>query len=125
MTSSSTLLRTLLIYSICLPLAIFVGYLIASPDPVRDYSTYFGVGLVLFLLALPLLLRWHRLLLIASWNAAALLYFIPARPQLFMAVAWFSFVVSIIQFIIHPRGRFGSVPLLTKPLLMLGAVTLF
>jgi hypothetical protein len=125
MTSSSTLLRTLLIYSLCLPLAIFVGYLIASPDPIRDYSTYFGVGLVVFLLCLPLLLKWHRALLVGSWKASVMLYFLPSRPELFYGCACFSLLVSVLQFIIHPRSRFLSVPQVTRPLIVLGIVVLF
>src|SRR5437016_3744058 len=123
MTGSSTLLRTLLIYSVCLPLAIFLGYMIGnSPDASTDIHTYIGVGLVLFLLLLPLLLRWHRFLLIASWNAAMLLYFIPGRPELFLALAWLSLLISVLQFIVNPRVRFISVPSVAKPLLFLAAV---
>src|SRR5436853_3671599 len=103
MTNSSTLIRTLLIYSICLPLAIFLGYIIAQPDPVRDYSTYVGVGLVLFILLLPLLLRWHRMLLLACWNGCTLLYFFPRRPDLFLALAWLSFIIAVLQFITNPK----------------------
>src|SRR5215831_13438561 len=102
MTSTSTVLRTLLIYSICLPLAIFIGYMIGnSPDAATDMHTYIGVGIVLFLLVLPLLLRWHRFLLIASWNAAVLLYFVPGRPELFFALGWLSLLISVIQFIVN------------------------
>src|SRR6185436_15655569 len=119
MTSSSTLIRTLLIYSICLPLAIFLGYIIAQPDPVRDYSTYVGVGLVIFILLLPLLLRWHRLMLLACWNGCTLLYFIPGRPDLFLALAWLSFTIAVLQFITNPRARFISVPSVARPLLFL------
>src|SRR6267378_4234061 len=117
MTSSSTILRTLLIYSVCLPLAIFVGYLIASPDPTRDYSTYFGVGLVLFLLLLPLVLKWHRLLLVAIWNTCAVLYFLPGRPEVSLAITWLSFVICVLQFIVHPRAKFISVSSITGSLL--------
>src|SRR5438552_2521084 len=116
MTSSSTLLRTLLIYSICLPLAIFVGYLIASPDPVRDYSTYFGVGFVLFLLIVPLLLKWHRLLMIISWNTCAVLYFLPGRPEVSLAITWLSFIICVLQFIVQPRSKFISVSSISRPL---------
>ena len=65
MTSASSLLRSLLIYSICLPLAIFLGYLLAEP---LTYSTFAGVGFVLFFLCIPLFLRWHHVMLAASWR---------------------------------------------------------
>jgi hypothetical protein len=124
MTSASSLLRTLLIYAICVPLAIFVGYLIASPDPTRDLSTYVGVGLVLFLLSVPLLLRWHRLLMIACWNTCALLYFVPGRPELWLALMWLSLVISLLQYILNPRVPFLSVPSITRPLIFVAVVTL-
>src|ERR1051326_3893985 len=124
MTSPSPLIRTLLIYSICLPLAIFLGYIIAQPDPIRDYSTYVGVGLVIFILLLPLFLRWHRLMLLASWNGCTLLYFMPGRLDLFTALVWLSFVIVIAQSITNPRTRFISVPSVTRPLVFVAVVVI-
>ena len=65
-TASSPLVRSLLIYSICLPLAVILGYMLANP---LDPTTFGVVGLVLFLLLTPALLRWHHTWLIATWNA--------------------------------------------------------
>jgi hypothetical protein len=124
MTTTSTLVRTLLIYSICLPLAIFVGYIIAQPDPFRDYSTYIGLGLVLFILLLPLLLRWHRLLILACWNGCTVLYFVPGRPDIFLAFAWLSFIIAVAQFITNPKARFVSVPSVARPLIFIAVVTI-
>src|SRR5215470_10572304 len=98
MTSASSLLRSLLIYSICFPLAIFLGYLIAQEgNPIYSFTTYIGILPILFILALPLLLRWHHGLLIASWNFGAVLYFVPGRPNLWMAMTGLSLLISIIQ----------------------------
>jgi len=121
MTSTSTLLRTLLIYSICLPLAIFLGYLLATP---LDYTSFFGVGLVLFLLLLPLLLRWHHVWLIALWNTGAVLFFLPGRPYLWLLMAWMSLAIALVQFILNRRQKFVSVPSITRPLIFLAAVVL-
>ena len=53
----------MIIYAICLPLAIVLGYLITDPlDPTTDLV----VGMVLFLLVLPLLLKWYHAWLIAA-----------------------------------------------------------
>jgi hypothetical protein len=125
MGSASSLLRSLLIYSICLPLAIFLGYIIAQEgNPLYNISTYFGVLSILFLLALPLLLRWHHGLLIATWNLSAYLYFLPGRPDLWMVMAWLSLSLAILQFILNRRQRFLSVPSVTRPLLFLLIVVL-
>src|SRR5215470_707669 len=101
MTSASSLLRSLLIYSICLPLAIFLGYVIAQEgNPLFNPETYFAVGLVIFVLALPLILRWHHPLLIVSWNLGAVLFFVPGRPDLWWMVTWLSLCISIVQYIL-------------------------
>jgi O-Antigen ligase len=104
MTSTSSLLRSLLIYSICLPLAIFLGYVIAQEgNPLFNRWTYFIVGLVIFVLALPLILRWHHALLIVTWSLGAVLFFVPGRPDLWWAVAWLSFCIAIVQHILNRR----------------------
>jgi hypothetical protein len=123
MTSTSSLLRSLLIYSICLPLAIFLGYIIAQEgNPIYSLSTYLGILPILFVLALPLLLRWHHGLLIASWNFGAVLYFVPGRPNLWMAMAGLSLAIAIVQYILNPRLRFLNASSVTRPLIFLAAV---
>ena len=59
--------RGLLVYGLCLPLAVLLGYLLATPFAFRSFTI---VALVLCVLAIPLLLRWHFVILFASWNAA-------------------------------------------------------
>ena len=125
MTSASSLLRSLLIYSICLPLAIFLGYLIAQEgNPIYSLTTYVGILPILFVLALPLILRWHHGLLIASWNFGAVLFFFPGRPDLWMAMAALSLSISILQYILDRRHRFLSAPSVSRPLLFLAAVVI-
>jgi hypothetical protein len=123
MTSTSSLIRSLLIYSICLPLAVFLGYVIAQEgNPIYSLSTYIGILPILFILILPLLLRWHHALLIASWNFGAVLYFLPGRPDLWMATTGLSLLISIVQYILDRRHRFLSAPSVTRPLLLLATV---
>ncbi len=125
MTSASSLLRSLLIYSVCVPLAIFLGYVIAQEgNPIYSLSTYIAVVPILFLLILPLLLRWHHGLLITTWNFGMMLYFVPGSPQLWMAVAWLSLSLAIIQYILNRRLRFLSAPGVTWSLVFLFAVVL-
>jgi hypothetical protein len=124
MTSTSSVLRSLLIYSICLPLAIFLGYVIAQEgNPIYSISTYLGILPILACLALPLLLRWHHALLVATWNFGALLYFIPGRPDLWMVMAAVSLAISIAQCTLD-RHRFLKAASVTRPLLLLAAVVL-
>src|ERR1051325_6159869 len=123
MTSASSILRSLLIYSICVPLALFLGYIIAQEEnPIYNPFTYFAIIPVLLLLALPLLLRWHHSLLIICWNLTAVLYFLPGRLDLWTGVAWLSLSLAVIQYILNRRLRFLSAPSVTRSLLFLGAV---
>ena len=65
MSNASALFRSLLVYGLCLPLAVFLGYLLANP---LDPETVTVVAVIFFVLAIPLLLRWHHAWLIATWN---------------------------------------------------------
>ncbi len=121
MTGASTLIRTLLIYSICLPLAVFVGFMVTDP---LQTSTFVEMGLLLFFLMIPLLLKWHREMLIVSWNLGAMLFFLPGRPEAWLAMAWISLVFAVLQYILNPRERFLHAPSIAKPLIFLAAVVL-
>lgn len=91
MTGSPTLLRTLLIYSICLPLAIVLGYLITAP---MDLSTIVTLGVVLSVLAFPLFVRWNHLWALAAWNTSMVVFFLPGRPPLSMVLAWACLILA-------------------------------
>jgi hypothetical protein len=121
MTSASSFLRTLLIYSICLPVAIFLGYMVAEP---LTYGTLGSVGFVLFFLTVPLFLRWHHVWLISTWNFGAVLFFIPGRPELWLAMSWISLIISVVQYILNRRLKFLSVPSITRPMLFLAVVVI-
>ena len=57
MANASALFRTLLVYGLCLPLAVFLGYLLANPTDLTTVGVVAALGL---LLMTPLLLRWHH-----------------------------------------------------------------
>ena len=56
MNNAPAILRSLIIYVVCVPLAFFVGYLLTNP---LDYSTFAVFGVVALVLMFPLLLRYH------------------------------------------------------------------
>src|SRR5260370_614245 len=85
MTAASSLFRSLIVYAICVPLAIVLGYLMATGTsgaawPLFDTQTSIILGLLLFFLLLPLLLRWYHPWLITSWTIVLVLPFLPGRP---------------------------------------------
>jgi hypothetical protein len=62
------LLRSLIVYGICVLLAVVVGYTAAD---LGDYEDAQSLGLIGFLAAIiifPLLMKWHYPLLIFSWS---------------------------------------------------------
>src|SRR5437867_7547952 len=120
-TAAFSLFRSLLIYSICVPLALVLGYLISTP---YDRTSFTVVGLVLLFLLVPLFLRWHHAWLIATWNMSVVLFFIPGRPLLWLPLAWISLLISVFHHILNRKQKFLYVPELTKPLILLVLITL-
>ena len=121
MTNAPALFRSLLVYGICLPLAVILGYLLATP---LDFSSLGVEVLVLAVLAVPLLLRWHHIWLIAAWNSTAVVFLVPGRPQVWMLLAGISLTISILQSALNRNMRFLSAPLVAWPLLFLTLVVL-
>ncbi|MDB6023341.1 MAG: O-Antigen ligase [Pedosphaera sp.] len=80
--------RSHLIYGVCLPLAVLVGYLLAEP---LESGSIAVVVMVLSVLSIPLLMRWHHPLLIFSCNALIYPMFVPGRPSFCMIMACVSF----------------------------------
>src|SRR6266567_4597521 len=111
MANVPSLLRSLFVYSICLPLAVMLGYLMADP---YDQATFSAVGLVLFLLLLPLLLKWHHAWLVATWNTSAVLFFLPGHPQIWLVLAWLSLLIGVGRFILNRNLKFLAAPSLIK-----------
>ena len=121
MSNASAVFRSLIIYGLALPLAISLGYLLATP---LDFTTMTVVGIILFILTIPLLLRWHHPWLFATWNMSAILFFLPGRPSVWLIVALISFCIGVLQYIINRDVKFLNVPSVTRPLLFFGVVVL-
>ncbi len=121
MSNASALFRSLIVYGLCLPLAVALGYLLANP---LDLTTVVVVGSLCFILMIPIFLRWHHVWLIAAWNMSAVVFFLPGRPPLWMALAAISFSIGVLQYTINRNMRFLHVPSVTWPLLFLSLVVL-
>jgi len=121
MTNAVSLIRSLLIYGLCLPLAIFLGYLLATP---LDFTTFATVGLVLLLLMVPILLNWHRPLLIAFWSTSVVVPFLPGSPPVWLTMAGISLLITVLQRTLNKDLKLLNVPSLTWPLVFLALVIL-
>ncbi|MGD0632512.1 MAG: hypothetical protein ABR987_24575 [Terracidiphilus sp.] len=100
-------------------LAIWLGYLLATP---LSYSQLAIYGLLGFILVFPILLRWHYPLMLLCWNLAAVAFFLPGSPSMALLMIMISLGISILQRTISRDSHFISVPQLTFPLLVMVAV---
>src|SRR5580704_15482380 len=121
MTNASSLFRSLIIYSVCLPLAIVVGYLLATP---LDRDSAVTLMIMLSLMTVPMFLRWHYPWMLLAWNMNAILFFLPGRPFVGLIMVIISFSVSVLQYILNRQLKFISVPMIAKPLLFILLVVL-
>jgi hypothetical protein len=103
------------------PLALLLGYLLTTPFSFGSYAT---VGLVLMVLAFPVLLRWHHPLLIFTWNAYFIVFFLPGQPALVFVMAACSFGISLLHHTLRREGTFFPVPSVSWSLIFLGFVIL-
>src|SRR6266567_4771937 len=117
MTHAGFLPRSWIILGVVLPLAAFIGYVLATPDAVDGLAF---VGLIVGILSLPVLLRWHHLILVMSWNATLTVFFLPGQPSLWMLMALLSLTGSLL----NKDFKFQNVPVVTWSLLFLAAVVL-
>jgi hypothetical protein len=114
-------LRKIAIYLLVLPVALFVGYLLSQPD---SKSTFFFIGMLMCLGALPWLMKWHHALLIFACNATINVFFLPGQPDLWMLAAFISLFFSVWKRTISRRSELVLVPSLSIPLLLLGVLVL-
>lgn len=113
--------RNILIYAVALPLALLVGYLLATPFQLSSLAI---VGLVLAVLVAPIFLQFHYPLLLFSWNAIFIVVFLPGRPNLWMVLAGISLGLAVLTKVLNKEVRFQNVPSITWPLLFLLFVVL-
>ena len=112
--NAPALIRTLVIYGMCIPLAIWIGFLLAD-QWTRTTFVYGGILALIFLT--PILLRWHHFLLIAGWNFGMTIFFIPGSPPVWLLLTAISLGISVVHRTINSRAHFLSAPEVTWPLL--------
>ncbi len=113
--------RTLIIFSIVIPLALMLGYLLASPLSIKSIGF---VSIVCFVLAIPLLMKWHHSLLVFSWNAAITVFFLPGQPEVWMLMAAISITFTVVNRLMNREQPMLYVPSLVLPLLFIAFVVM-
>lgn len=106
MTNAFALPKKLLVLGIVLPLAVFLGYLMANPDS----ASYAFVGLVAMVLSLPIFLRWHHPLVVLGWNMPVILFFLPGSPPFWMVASLGSLGLTLLGSILDKEKKMIHVP---------------
>jgi len=123
MNNNAAILRTLIIFAVCVTLAVWLGYTL---NFVADFSrsTFIEIGLFVLALCIPLLLRWHYVLLVLCLNLTVTVFFLPGLPPVWMPVLALSLGISILQRALNKDMRFISAPQIARPLICLAVVVL-
>lgn len=111
--------QRLLILAIILPIAALVGYMLADPTEIESFAV---VGLAVSTLILPVVLKYHHSILVASWHASVIIIFLPGQPYLWMLMTAISLGLTAIYRFLNPTFRPLNVPSVTWTLLILGLV---
>jgi hypothetical protein len=110
-----------MIYALCLPAAILLGYMLATP---YDFNSFAILLLAFSTLLMPWLLQHHHLFLAFSWNAALIVFFLPGQPPLGIAIAALSLGIAVLERTMRKEKQFISVPSVGLPLLVLAVVAI-
>lgn len=104
----TALLRSLIVYAICVPLAAVAGYALVSLSNanLQDTSSLLTIGVLVAVLLFPLLMKWHYPLMFFSWGLPVSLFFLPGRPNLFLAMVAISLTISVVERILDRNKRF-------------------
>jgi hypothetical protein len=121
MSKESSLLQGLLVFGICVPLALFLGYELATP---LDQGSLFSIGLILFLLFIPILLKWHHEALIITWNIFLVAFFLPGAPAVGFLAGGLSLLFSATKRALLRQGHFIHCPSVSIPLILLAVIVL-
>ncbi len=113
--------KTHVIMGLSLPLAILIGYFLAEPMELGSVAV---VVVVLSVLCVPLILRWHYPMLVFCWNAAITPSFLPGRPAMWTLLAFAGLLIAVLSRAVNANARFLHVPAITKPVIFLTLVVL-
>src|SRR6266568_3389344 len=121
MTNASSVIKSLIIYTVCIPLAVFLGYLLTNP---LDLGTFLTFALLATVLAAPFILKFHYPLMILFFNLGAVVFFLPGRPQTWLVGIALSYAISLTHRILNKNVHPIRVAEVSRPLIALLVVVL-
>ena len=113
--------RNHLIFGLCLPLAVLLGYLLAEPI---ESSSLMVIVMVLSVLCVPVLMKWHHPLLILSWNAMITPQFFPGHPAIWVLMSFVSLFFGMLGRSVSTKHLFLQAPGISRSLICLLIVVL-
>lgn len=119
MDASASNLRTALVYAVVVIISLGFGYAVTTPQSLLSLAS---VSLMLLVLCLPILLRWHHALVICCWNAVFICFFLPGKPPLWAVLAGLSLGLAVVTRTLRAKSEFLHVRSVALPLLLLAAV---
>lgn len=122
--SGQPAIKALIIWAVCIPLALFLGYQIQYLAW-WDVESIRWVGIILAVLLIPVLLKWHRPILFFTINASLVAFLLPGRPKLGMVMVAISLLFSVLHRILQPQSKFLHAPEIARPVMAVIAVLLF
>ncbi len=109
------------LYMVAIPIAVIVGVSVADPTAPTSLLTLamiVGLGLA------PVILRFYHESLIAAWNSALVVFFLPGRPTLAMALVALTVLMAVVNRAMVRRPIMLPAKSVTAPLLVLAAIML-
>ena len=119
--SVAAALRSLVVYVVCAAIAIVIGVLMTNP---MAYSTMEFMAVLCAVMLIPILLKWHRQLMLLSWSAPISMFILKGSPSLCLVLIALSITATCVERTMGQK-RFIHVPQLTWPLLFLIGVVAF
>ncbi len=119
MASTFAVTRNHLIFGVCLPFAVLLGYLLAD---VRDPVSLVIIMTAIAGLSFPLMMRWYHPVLLFSWNLTAQATFLPGAPFMWAFFSWLGIFFAVLNRSMNSENKFAHVPSLTTPLVVFAGV---
>ncbi len=123
-TNPAALMRMLITYAICIPLAIVIGYVLTDVGNSPNYTNLFEVGFVVAIVLSPIFIKWHYPIMVFGLSCPMYLFFIKGTPPLWQVIVIISLSIAIVERAINSKRRFISAPSIVWPLLFTVAMAL-
>ena len=119
MTNPAAAMRMLITYAICIPLAIFIGYLLTNP---LDYGTLGFIAFVTAALLSPIFIKWHYPIMVFGLSFPAYFFFLKGNPPCWQVVVMISLGIAIVERTLSSKNHFLKAPAMTWALMFTAAM---